>query len=284
MSFFDDLMQAPLRSKAYAESGDDFDKEMNAAMKDFDESEGDGFDPDDLANMLGEDYTADPTDNAADLGPEEAAIDAELNNLENEVESEGGDPVSSDLTEEPVDRSVAPAGVLDPTPAAPLVGEEDEKADRELAIIGTPILLNETMTVQEAADFITSGDADTAVNEGWLMEDAITEMIANLNSSETQEYTEGVFAPESRPYKMTRKARFNQLFELSLQIEARAHHDPYVPKIEKAYKIERTIKKGWRKRYGKQAARRALKYLKNIQRSKASGLAKAAKAIMPIKK
>ena len=76
---------------------------------------------------------------------------------------------------------------------------------------------------------------------------------------------------------MTKKARFNQLYELSLQIEARAHHDPFVPRIEKAYKIEREIKAGWRQRYGTLAKKRAMKYLKRIMRSNSSGLKKAAK-------
>ena len=76
---------------------------------------------------------------------------------------------------------------------------------------------------------------------------------------------------------MTKKARFNQLYELSLQIEARYHHDPFVPRIEKAYKIERQIKAGWRKRYGALAKKRAMNYLKRLMHSNSKGLKKAAK-------
>jgi hypothetical protein len=173
--------------------------------------------------------------------------------------------------------------VDDPTPAAPLDGQEDQDADDMMAAVGTPVLLEECMTVQEAADFMESGDAEIAISEGLMLESTLDELVADLTNGE-QAYTESVFAPASRPYKMTKKARLNQLYELSLQIEARAHHDPFVKKIDKAYAIERRIKAGWRKRYGRLAMRRAIKYLRRLMRSNSNGLKKAAKQILPTKK
>ena len=175
-----------------------------------------------------------------------------------------------------VDPTVA-MSVDDPTPAAPLEGEDDTDADNMMTIVATPMILNDTLTEEEARDFLESGDADIAIAEDLLLEEAMDEMVSDLYASGDQAYTESAFASPNRPYKMTKKARFNQLYELSLQIEARYHHDPFVPRIEKAYKIERQIKAGWRKRYGALAKKRAMNYLKRLMHSNSKGLKKAAK-------
>ena len=272
---FKDLLNSPLPSStdnegdSFLEGGDefDFDKEMKDTMKGFEESEG-GMSEDlvgDISELLGgddEDYE-DEDDLDAELADAAAAV-----GLDTDGEEEIPEPEEV-------------------KPAAPLKGTEDEEADAMMAAVGTPVLIDECMTVQEAADFLESGDADVAIAEGLMLESALDDMISDISSygmSEEQAYTESVFAPESRPFKMTKKARLNQLYELSLQIEARAHHDALVPKIQKAYEIERKIKAVWRKKYGSLAMRRAIKYLKRLQKSKAEGLKKAATAILPKKK
>lgn len=244
-----------------------------------------------LAGLL----AADPDDDAADLG-EEDQVDSELSDLEGLLSVGNDDDDDDDDDEEdenpcaggecdeegeddiPVDPSLA-VSVDDPTPAPPLEGEDDQDADNMMAIVATPMVLNDALTVEEAQDFIESGDADIAISEDLMCESALDEMMEDIFGGSTGDtaYTESVFASPNKPYKMTKKARFNQLYELSLQIEARAHHDPYVPRIEKAYRIERQIKAGWRKRYGQLAYKRAKKYLKKLMSSKSSGLKKAAK-------
>lgn len=225
------------------------------------------------------------SDDSADPG-EEDEYDSQLADIEGlmSVGSDDDDEKEDDDDDEkeegseediPVDPSMA-SSVDDPTPAPPLEGEADQDADNMMAIIATPMIINDAMTVQEAADFLDSGDAEIAVSEDLLLESAMDEMIGDIFGGD-QAYTESVFASPNKPFKMTKKARFNQLYELSLQIEARAHHDPFVPRIEKAYKIEREIKAGWRQRYGALAKKRAMKYLKRIMRSNSSGLKKAAK-------
>ena len=218
------------------------------------------------------------SDDSADPG-EVDEYDSQLADLEGlmSVGSDDDDDEKEEGSEEdiPVDPSMA-SSVDDPTPAPPLEGEADQDADNMMAIIATPMIINDAMTVQEAADFLESGDAEIAVSEDLLLESAMDEMIGDIFGGD-QAYTESVFASPNKPFKMTKKARFNQLYELSLQIEARAHHDPFVPRIEKAYKIEREIKAGWRQRYGTLAKKRAMKYLKRIMRSNSSGLKKAAK-------
>jgi hypothetical protein len=306
MSYFNDILNAPLPSNAdiFGESGDDdmdFGKDADAVLKedgdlDFEEEDisdifggaDEADDPDDLSDadldsLLGDD--SDDVDDSSDL---EGLLNTddidECGNCEDgdeDLEAEGELNVGE--VDGTVDNSTPPVtSVDDPTPAAPLVGDADQDADAMMAAVGTPVLLEECMTVQEAADFMESGDAEIAISEGLMMESTLNEMIEDLSSGE-EAFTESVFAPANRPYKMTKKARLNQLYELSLQIEARAHHDPYVKKIDKAYAIERRIKAGWRKRYGKLAMRRAIKYLKRLQRSKSNGLKKAANQILPKK-
>ena len=299
MSYFDDLLNSPLpyaggSDKVLMEGEDaDFEKEMEAAAKEFDtnegcgesefddacgsdkEEDGDGID-NIISDILGadEDLADDDEDDDEDDGDEDDTdIDADLADLEREVN------VNGSLPDDGESDHYIPKSVDDPTPAEPVEGQADEDADRMLAICATPTVLDDTLTVEEAVEFIESGDADIAVSEGLMMESDLTAMLAEL-SGDSGDFTEAAkFANPNQKYKMTKKARLKQLYELSLQIEARAHHDPYYPKIQKAYKIERTIKQGWRKRYGQLAMRRAQKYLRALMNSKSTTMQKAAKRL-----
>lgn len=307
MSYFDDLLSRPLPSKLGSdtdmfESDDsDFEKEMESASKDLNVDEegcgeessdtefddcGSGYEdgPDippvggfhdvDDDDDLGDDEDDDEDDDY-DLGGDEDDddIDADLSELEREVDVNGSLSDDEDVPD------YVPQSVDDPTPAEPVEGQADEDADRMLAICATPTVLGDSLTVEEACEFIESGDASIAVSEGLMLESDLTEMMNELSGG-SGDFTEAAkFASPNQKYRMTKKARLHQLFELSLQIEARAHHDPYYPKIQKAYKIERTIKQGWRKRYGQLALKRAKKYLKALMRSKAPSVQKAAKQL-----
>lgn len=292
MSYFDDLLNSPLPSasgsdRALMESEDaDFEKELASAAKDFESNEGCGDDEfgDDgesengedgidniMSDILGSDEE-DPTDDDDNDDEDDGDIDADLADLEREVN------VNGSLQDED-DEHYIPKSVDDPTPAKPVEGQADEDADRMLAICATPTVIDDTLTVEEAISFIESGDADIVVAEGLMMESDLTAMLAEL-ADDNGDFTEAVkFANPNQKYRMTKKARLKQLYELSLQIEARAHHDPYYPKIQKAYKIERTIKQGWRKRYGALATKRAKKYLKALMSSKSQTMQKAAKRL-----
>lgn len=297
---FTDILSAPLPSKrndsSFFEGSDDMTMDVDKELKSLTEgckTEGSEFDDEDdglgdFSDLLTD---GDNGDDSADPG-EEGEIDSQLADIEgllnagngedpaeecgscSEETQECGDPEDS-TDDNKIDPTVA-ASVDDPTPAPPLEGDADQDADNMMAIVATPMLLADTLTTEEAIDFLESGDMDIAVSEDLLLEEACDEMVQDLFGSGDQAYTESVFASPNRPYKMTKKARFNQLYELSLQIEARAHHDPFVPRLDKAYKIERTIKAGWRKRYGALATRRAKNYLKRLMHSNSKGLKKAA--------
>lgn len=296
---FTDILNAPLPSKSdseghFFEGADDTNIDVDKELKSLTEgckTEGSEFDDtddndafDDFNDLLSD---GDDGDDSADLGEEEH-IDNQLADIEgllnagnyddSEEECEScGTPAgeSGDPSDDKIDPTVA-MSVDDPTPAPPLEGDADQDADSMMAIVATPMMLDDTLTTEEARDFFESGDMDIAIAEDLILESSCDEMVEELFGSGDQEFTESVFASPNRPYKMTKKARFNQLYELSLQIEARAHHDPFVPRLDKAYRIEREIKAGWRKRYGALAARRAKNYLKRLMHSNSKGLKKAA--------
>ena len=240
-----------------------------------DEGEEEEFDP----FVDGEEEEFDPfVDGEEDLGDDEECIDSDLDDLAREVGINGSLDDSS-LGDGEDDSTYTPISVDDATPAPPVSKEKDVEGDKMMAMVATPMVLDDTLTQEEAKDFCESGDAEIAVNEGFLMESDLSMMLAELSaSSNTSVFTEGgKFATGKQKFKMTKKAKLKQLFELSLQIEARQHHDPYYPKIQKAYKIEREIKAGWRKRYGALAAKRAKRYLKALMMSKSKTLKTAGK-------
>lgn len=251
MSYFDQLLNQPLPS-AMLESGDDMDKEINDAMKAFGE---------------GCDYQSN-----CEEGDE---IDEDLAELERECDVNGDldddddddyemDDDDEDEDDEEDSKYPKPTSVDDPTPAAPVDAEDDAEADHAMNLAATPMLLQDELSEDDCGKMCESGELDILVDEGFMLESDI----ALLEANTYDDFMEGVFAPEGRPFKMTKKARFQQLYALSLQIEARAHHDPFYPKMQKTYKIERAIKRGWEKRYGPLAKRRALKYLKRLAKSK----------------
>lgn len=287
MGYFEDLLKSPLPSsdESYLEGSDDFDfdKDIESSMGDFkeddtDDLEEDGDDVDDLMSSIAagdDDLDDDEDEDDDDIGDEDDDdIDDDLSDLEQEVGVNGG--IDADDGDED---TFIPASVDDPTPAPELSPEEDKAADKSLAVLATPLVVDETFTAEEAAEFTENGEAEIAVSEGFMMESTLSEMLADLGG--TDSYMESVFANPNQKYKMTKKARFNQLYELSLQIEARHHNDPYYKKLQKAYKIERTIKKGFRKRYHAAAVKRAKRYLKQLSHSKSPMLRKAANSFKP---
>lgn len=207
-------------------------------------------------------------------GEDDDDMDDDLSDLEAEL-NVNGNITSDDDDDEDDDDDDQP---YDPEEEAePLDSENDKRADQLLAVTATPVLL-EDCNIEDIVKFTESGETEIAITEGLILESDINQILYELSDSDV--YTEGAFASPNQKYKMTKKARFNQLYELSLQIEARAHHDPLYPKMQKAYKIERTIKKVWRKKYGNLAAKRAKRYLKRLMQSGSPTLKKAASNVI----
>nr|DAE26524.1 MAG TPA: hypothetical protein [Myoviridae sp. ctaOv25] len=292
MSYFDDILKKPLPSQVH----ESYDGEND--MDDFDqflsESEEDEMDEFDrfLQESEDDDEYGDPSDDGNDdteegcedeCGPGYEDGEDDLDDLDDMDDDEIADSIEDidddldlgiddddelddalddvddddDLDDDEDDEDAAPA---------PLEGEDDKKADEMMAIATTPILIRDELTAEEAVNFYESVDAEVAIEEGMLLESDMQDL-----------YQEGVFASPNKPFKMTKKARFNQLYEMSVLIEGRMHNDPMYTKLQKAYKIERICKKQLRKKYHNLAIRRAKIYLKRLMKSKSGVLNKIGK-------
>lgn len=188
--------------------------------------------------------------------------DDDIDNALDDLEDQSEDDIETGLMNADDDNE----GNEDLSPA------EDQKADDMLAMVATPMLIKDELTAEESVNFYESADSDIAVDEGLIMESDLDEI-----------FTEGVFASPNRPFKMTKKARFKQLYELSVQIEARAHRDPKMKQLDRAYKIERKIKAELRKKYGIAAKKRAMIYLKRLMKSKSGVLKNLGRKMLPKK-
>ena len=296
MSYFDDILKRPLPSQVHEsydgeDDMDDFDQFLSESeedeMDEFDrflqesEDNDEYGDPSDDENddteegckgkcSPGYEYCEDDLDDLDDMDDDEIAdsiedIDDDLDlgiddddDLDDALDDvDDDDDLDDDLDDDGDDEDDAPA---------PLEGEDDKKADEMMAIATTPILIRDELTAEEAVNFYESVDAEVAIEEGMLLESDMQDL-----------YQEGVFASPNKPFKMTKKARFNQLYEMSVLIEGRMHNDPMYTKLQKAYKIERICKKELRKKYHNLAIRRAKIYLKRLMKSKSGVLNKIGK-------
>ena len=274
MNAFEDILNQPLPSQRglYSESGDDDfyknffesddddDSDFDDSASESGESEDDGDDTDDVEEGGDCSYCEDD-----DLGFDDMDDD-EIASSINDLDMDGMDGLDDDdldmdgLDDDDLDNNGIPDEDENPEP---LDGEEDQKANDMMAIATTPMLIRDELTAEEAANFYESADADIAVSEGLVLESDIEDL-----------YQEGVFASPNKPFKMTKQARFKQLYEMSVLIESRMHNDPMYTKLQKAYKIERICKKHLRKKYHNLALRRAKIYLKRLMKSKSGVLNK----------
>ena len=284
MSYFDDILKKPLPSQVHESYDgendmDDFDQFLNESeedeMDEFDRFLQESEDDDEYGDPSddGNDDTEEGCEDECGLGYEDGEDD--LDDLDDMDDDEIADSIEDidddddlddalddvddddDLDDDEDDEDAAPA---------PLEGEDDKKADEMMAIATTPILIRDELTAEEAVNFYESVDAEVAIEEGMLLESDMQDL-----------YQEGVFASPNKPFKMTKKARFNQLYEMSVLIEGRMHNDPMYTKLQKAYKIERICKNQLRKKYHNLAIRRAKIYLKRLMKSKSGVLNKIGK-------
>lgn len=245
----------------FNEGGDDFDVEKELGdMPEFEGSE-------DVDTLLDTIQNGDsPTDDDED---------ADLDELEKEFNmaaaaSVGASAMSGD-DDDDLEDDEEDLDDLDP--------EDDELGDKMLATAVTPDLLTSELTNEEFEEFIESGDIYTAANENFLPEAFVMEAMED-DSMGGLFTEESRFAAPGKKFKMTKAARFRQLYEISLQIEARLHHDPKYAKMMKVYEIRRKIRDDWRRRYHAAAMKRAKKYLRNLIKSNSSGLKALAAKLM----
>lgn len=285
--FFEEMFGEDNQDDLANESGDDDFNPDDIKEPEFDEG-----DDDDVEKLLNSIETGD-TD---DMEDDDYDADSDLAELEKEyhITAAGGDAMGSDpiddefpeLDEMCSDPDLGEGGCCDENgnPLEPLDPELDMRGDQMLAAIATPDLVETMLSDDEYADFIESGDASVAASEGFL-EDYYVEDAMNCDEFGFEDvFGESAFAPEGKKYKMTKKAKLRQLYAISLQIEARLHNDPGYPRMQKVYKIRRSIKAQWHQRYGALAMRRAKRYLKGLMKSKSNGIKKVATRLVGSKK
>lgn len=258
----------------FGESSDDFDPDKDLEPPKFDEGGSD--DVDTLLDSITTGDTGDSDDDGSD----------DLDELEKEyhITAAGAamdpDPIDDEFPEldeacagecEDVDDGLDDFGDIDP--AGPLDPELDARGDQMLASLMTPDLAETMLSDDEYSDFVESGDITIAADEGWLDQHYVMEaMDCDDPFSQDDIFAEAAFAPEGKKFKMTKSARLKQLYQVSLQIEARLHNDPGYARMQKVYQIRRDIRKQWHRRYGALAMRRAKRYLKGIMSSKSKGI------------
>lgn len=151
-----------------------------------------------------------------------------------------------------------------------LSDDESIEADKNMAVVATPILLDDELTESAMMeDFMN--EFPTMVAEGFLFESDIDRYLdTNMDDIFTEKK---VFANKTR-VQLDEKDRRKQLFEIGVQASARAHNDPTYWKLQKCYKLERIYKAKLRQKYRGEALKRVKAYVKRLKASSSGVLKK----------
>lgn len=279
---FMDTLEKEIFDELFFEGGDD------DFMPEVDE-EGKGDEAvDEMLSVINNGDTGDEDDLGAD--------NDDLAELEKEFQlaSVAGETTSDDAstTDTDIDNILSECGSEcssesedgDEEEALPVDPQTDKVGDMLLAQSITPDLVENTLDAAEYEEFIESGDAHVAASEGLISEGYVTEAMEEAFGQNDVFEESAKFAPEGKKWKMTKSARLSQLFETSLQIEARLHKDPDYARMQKIYAARRKIRLKWRQKYGSLAMRRAKKYLKGLMRSNSGAMQKLAQRLTGGKK
>lgn len=156
-----------------------------------------------------------------------------------------------------------------------LDADEAHDADAMMGLVATPVLLDDELK-DEATMEAFINEFPIAVTEGLLLESDADEF---FESSVDDLFTEKkIFANKTR-VQLDEKDRRKQLFEVGVQASARAKNDPLYWKLQKCYKLERTIKAKLRQKYRGEALKRVKAYIKRLKSSSSSILSALGKKI-----
>lgn len=188
--------------------------------------------------------------------------DADIDDMESQI---GAEPNDDDDTIDPELEKEVDQVELTP--------EEEREADRCIDLAATPVMLKEVLGDKEVQEFVISDDFEVGCLEGFLTE-----------SFRDEALKDSFFAEAGKIYNKTKvqldkKARFAQLFEISVLGCARAKNDPDYIKLQKVLKMRRVLKKRLRQKYRNPALKRAKFYLQRLRKSGSGILSKVAKTI-----
>lgn len=148
--------------------------------------------------------------------------------------------------------------------------DEEIKADDMMSVAATTMLVKDELNAEEKAEFVTSS-GDIAINEGFMTDADVREIAA-----ESTLVNEKAFYNKNM-VRMTREARFKQLYALAVNVSAAAHNDPDYRKLKKVMKMRKILRAKLEKKYHSEANKRAKVYMARLKRSKSQALKKLAK-------
>ena len=155
-----------------------------------------------------------------------------------------------------------------------LTPDEEDKADDNMALAATPILLKTELDKDEEMKEAFDLECYDVMAEGFMLEGAVDELLGKGN----RYMVEGRFATKTK-VKFSEADRRKQLFEVGIQASARAHNDPLYWKLQKVYKMERLLKGKLRQKYRSESLKRVKMYIMRLKKSSSGVLHKLAEKI-----
>lgn len=208
-------------------------------------------DDDDDDNDVGADDVDDIVDDDDDFSPADMSDD-ELLAMDAEL---GGSAVNDDDDE----------GEVHLTP------DEEIRADDMMSVAATTMLVKDELNKQEKADFVVSS-GDIAINEGFMTQADVRDL-----AIESGVVTENKKFYNKNMVRMTKAARYKQLYALAVNVSAAAHNDPDYRKLKKVMALRKILRAKLETKYHAEATKRARIYMRRLSQSKSPALQKLAK-------
>lgn len=207
---------------------------------------------DDTDNEVGSDDVDDIVDDDDDFSPSDMSDD-ELLAMDAEL---GGSAVNDDDDDE---------GEVHLTP------DEEIKADDMMSVAATTMLVKDELNKEEKADFVVSS-GDIAINEGFMTQADVRDL-----AIESGVVTENKKFYNKNTVRMTKAARYKQLYALAVNVSAAAHNDPDYRKLKKVMALRKILRAKLERKYHAEATKRARIYMRRLSQSKSPALQKLAK-------
>ena len=149
-----------------------------------------------------------------------------------------------------------------------LTPEEEMKADDDMALAATTLLVKDELNAAERAEFIEK-EANIAINESFMMSSDVVSLIDRNDEL----MTEAKYTNRMR-IELSKDAKIKQLRALAVLVAARRKGDPDYVKYKKAMRAKKILRAKMDRKYGAVADRMAKVYFKRLKNSKSSALAK----------
>ena len=176
-----------------------------------------------------------------DLSDDElAALDAELSGEEIKAVAADGEDV----------------------PEETLTPEEEIKADDMMKVAATTMLVNDELNAEERASFLQDeAEVNTAINEGFLSEAVVNQMMVNDELVTEAKYGNKMII------KLDAASKKKQLYALAVNVSAAAHNDKDYIKYKKLMKMKKILRARMNQKYKAEATKRMRVYFARLNKS-----------------